>query len=330
MKNFISQTDAAATAVKLRLQAWLVELFIAAIKSISKEEDRMEVLVWLSRSQDVVSSDKPIKDKFAELYSLMDGAKTAKIVLNSVTESVKNYRSADLPLAVKISLPITLLAMPFVGLHGAGIAAFGGAIGLPVFLLIFLGTTGIAAILEPFAASKEARNQIVSILTLIACAEAMRRINAAVETGTQGPPTNPVRCEMPEDEREIRAKLLTMDPYSFERHVMSFFEAAGLQASVTKKSSDMGVDGFAQHAKGLIVVQCKRNAPENLIGSPTIQQFKGVIEENAAFMGYLVTTAAFTERARTSARQSSKLALVEMKELVAWHQAAPTFSTDSL
>lgn len=168
MKNFVAGTDQAAAATKSRLQAWLVDLFIAAIQKISKEEDRIEVLVWLSRSQNIISSDKTVKDKFAELYSLMDGAKTARIVLNSVTESIKNYKSADLPLAVKISIPVTLMSVPFVGLHGAGIAAFGGAIGLPVFILIFLGTAGIAAILEPFAANEKARNQIISILAMIA------------------------------------------------------------------------------------------------------------------------------------------------------------------
>jgi hypothetical protein len=175
----------------------------------------------------------------------MDGAKTVKIVLNSVTESVKNYASSDLPLLAKISVPFTLLAVPLVGGHGAGIAAFGSAIGVPVLLLIFLGTAGIAAILEPFATSKTVRNQIVSILTLIACAEAMRGINAAIATGTQGPPSDPLRRDMPEDEREISATLLAMDPYVFEQHVMSFFLTAGLPAKVTKKSSDGGVDGFA-------------------------------------------------------------------------------------
>jgi restriction system protein len=197
MKNFISGTDAAAGAVKSRLRAWLVGLFIAAVKSISKEEDRIEVLVWFSRSQNVISSNIALKDKLVELYALMDGKKTVGIVVNSVTASVKNYVSADLPLAAKIAVPFTLLAMPIVGGHGAGIAAFGSAIGLPVLLLIFLGTAGIAAVLEPFVTSKSIRNQILLILTSIACAEAIRRINAAVETGTQGVPRDPAfdgRC----------------------------------------------------------------------------------------------------------------------------------------
>lgn len=313
--------------VRLRLQSWLVDLFIASIKSVSKDEDRMEVLFWLSRSQDILGNDQPIKDKFVGLYALMDGQKTVRIVVNAVTESVKNYASADLPLAVKLSVPLTLLAVPFVGGQGAGIAALGGAVGLPVLLLIFLGTAGITAILEPFAASKDARNHLGFILGLIARDEVLRHIRAAIKNGSQGAPSKPVPTEMPEDEREIQASLLAMDPYRFENHVMSFFEAAGLQAWVTKKSSDMGVDGFARHPKGLIVVQCKRNGPDNLVGGPTVQQFKGVIEENEAYIGYLVTTSGFTDRARFSAEHSAKLVLVAMNELVAWHKVAPTFAS---
>lgn len=71
---------------------------------------------------------------------------------------------------------------------------------------------------------------------------------------------------------------------------MSFFLAADKVAQATKKSNDMGGDGFARHPDGLIVVQCKRYGPANLVGRPAVQQFKGVIKENDALRGYLVTT----------------------------------------
>jgi hypothetical protein len=53
MKNSVL-SGMVGNSVKSRLQAWLVEIFIKAIKGISKEEDRIEVLVWLSRSRDVL------------------------------------------------------------------------------------------------------------------------------------------------------------------------------------------------------------------------------------------------------------------------------------
>ena len=56
-----------------------------------------------------------------------------------------------------------------------------------------------------------------------------------------------------------------------------------------------------------------------------IQQFKGVIEENDAWRGYFVTTSRFTQDAHESAEVSQKLMLVEMNDLVQWHQNVPKF-----
>jgi restriction system protein len=75
-----------------------------------------------------------------------------------------------------------------------------------------------------------------------------------------------------------------------------------------------------------MITQCKRNSTDNKVGRPTIQQFKGVIEEQNALRGYVVTTSTFTEEATESAELSDKLVLVDMDLLVRWHAAAPTFS----
>ena len=56
----------------------------------------------------------------------------------SISATASNYRKSNLPLSMKIALPATLAAIPFVGGHAAGIAAFGGALGVPVLLLVFL------------------------------------------------------------------------------------------------------------------------------------------------------------------------------------------------
>lgn len=128
------------------------------------------------------------------------------------------------------------------------------------------------------------------------------------------------------DAEDITTALRSMDPYDFECHVMSFFEAAGLIAWVTKRSNDMGVDGFARHPAGLIVVQCKRYAESNAVGRPDVQQFKGVVEENQAHRGYLVTTSHFTAQVRESAGLSARVVLVDMDDLKGWHPEPPDFS----
>lgn len=312
--------------IRANLRDWLIKLFIASIKNVSRDEDRAEILLWLELSREILASDHSQKDKFTKLYGLLSARKTAQIVLNSVVESVKNYKNADLPLAVKVSVPLTLLALPVVGGHGVGVAAFGSAIGLPVLFLIFLGTAGITSIIEAFVSNSKARPYLASVMALIATDEVLRRIRTAINEGTQSPPIEPVRSEMPENEDEIRAKLFAMGAIEFERHVMSFFREAGLDAAATQASNDGGIDGFAKHSNGkLIVVQCKRYASGLSVGRPAIHQFWGAIEETQAWQGYFVTTSYFTNHAVKAAECSRKIHLVEMNALVGWHKSAPSF-----
>ncbi len=57
------------------------------------------------------------------------------IVFRGVTEALKNYKDASLPLSLKVAIPVALGAAAVLGGQGAGLAAFGGAIGLPVILV---------------------------------------------------------------------------------------------------------------------------------------------------------------------------------------------------
>lgn len=272
----------------------------------------------MTLSREVVENDNATKP-----YTSVDTRKT-QIGRSGVVEGAKSYW-ANLSLALKVSVPLTLLAWLFIGDKGAGIAAFGTAIGLPVILLVFLGATAIVAVFEPIVRHPNARPYLAVVLGLIAHDVIMRQILAAIKNGSQGPPKEPVRSKMPENEREIQEKLLAMNAYDFESHVMSFFKSAGMIASVTQKSNDNGVDGFARHPEGLIVVQCKRYGPENLVGSPAAQQFWGVVLQHEAWRGYFVTTSQFTAGAVKTAELSKKIVLVDMNEFVRWHQSGPTF-----
>ena len=51
-----------------------------------------------------------------------------------------------------------------------------------------------------------------------------------------------------------------------------------------------------------------------------MQQFKGVVEENGAWRGVIVTTSYFTPGAVDSACKNSKLRLVDLNELISWHK----------
>jgi hypothetical protein len=308
-----------------RLRAWLVRVFTQTIGKISNQEDVKEVIAWLEKSRDVIASDRTKREKMSELYALTDTRKTVKVVAHGVVDAVKNYKNSDLPIAVKIAIPTTLLAAPFIGGQGAGVAALGSALGLPVLLLVFLGTAGITSVLESVVVHKDSLPYLIPVLELIARDEIARRVSAKMKDAMRADPIDSRRFTMPADEERLRQKLLAMDPFDFESHVVSFFKVDGMLAWVTKKSNDLGVDGFVERSDDLFVIQCKRYSPDNPVGGPAVQQFKGVVEENGASRGYLVTTSSFTAAARESAAKSDRVHLIDMDELVVWHTSAPSF-----
>jgi restriction system protein len=307
------------------IKAWLVGLFASAINHTTRPEDRVLAIRWLSQSRDIVGSDARSIEKLKRLNALINSRTAIVAIAKSVSEAASNYRKSSLPWSIKIALPATLAAIPLVGGHAAGIAAFGGALGVPVLLLVFLGTAGITSIIEAVVTSPEARTHIAEIIDVIIEDERLRRTSGQMKAAMKEQPMDPTRFSMPGEEMALRQSLLSMDPFNFEQHSMSFFHRAGLEAWATRKSNDFGVDGFAVHADGLIIVQCKRNSPVNKVGRPTIQQFKGVVEEQNAHRGYVITTSTFTEDATESAALTSKIVLVAMDDLVRWHTVPPIF-----
>lgn len=311
--------------VTSRIKAWLVGLFASAINRATRPEDRVPAIRWLSQSRDIIASDARSVEKLRQLNALINSRTTIAAIAKGVSETASNYRKSSLPWSMKVALPATLAAIPLVGGHAAGIAAFGGAVGVPVLLLVFLGTAGITSIIEAVVTSPEARTHIAEIIDVIIEDERLRRTSAQMKAAMKEQPMDPIRFAMPVEEMALRQYLLSMDPFEFEQHSMSFFHRAGLEAWATRKSNDFGVDGFAIHSDGLIIVQCKRNSTENKVGRPTIQQFKGVVEEQNAHRGYVITTSTFTEDAMRSAALTSKIVLVAIDDLVRWHAEPPLF-----
>ena len=314
--------------IRETISNWIVGIFVSSVKHIPQPQERVEAVNWLSASRDIVASNLNRQQKFAELYKRLDGRKVLSMVFHSVSGAVKAYAKSDLPLAAKIALPATVAAVPLFGGQGAGIAAFGTAIGMPVLLLIFIGAAGITAIIEACATSETARAYVSSVMDQVAKDEAFRAFRNAMRRGDQGAPEAPFRHDMPMDDQGLREQLLAMDPDAFEKQVMSFFVGNGLSdAAVTQSSGDKGIDGFARHEKGLIVVQCKRYSTDNKVGGPAIREFKGAMADFGAWKGYFVPTSGFTRDAMESAEKSADLMLVDMDRLIEWHFDPPNFAT---
>ena len=227
------------------------------------------------------------------------------------------------PWPIKVLVLITVPAVLIFGATAIGVAGIFGAIGMPILLPIFffaLAVVGIVTVVKSLRKNPGGATYIVGIVAQIARDENLRRLRKDLREAMVASPVEPKRQPASGSEAELRQRLLTMNPFDFERHVLAFFQEKGLFAWVTQKSNDAGVDGFARHPEGLIVVQCKRNAPDNPVGRPVIQQFKGVVEENGACRGYVVTTSYFTDGAVESAATNTRLRLIDMEKLICWHK----------
>ena len=93
----------------------------------------------------------------------------------------------------------------------------------------------------------------------------------------------------------------------FERVVTALLERMGFRAETTKASGDGGIDITATLDRPIVgrkyLFQCKRFAPDNLVGAATVREFYGALTaDRQAVKGILVTTSGFTAQAQEFAR----------------------------
>ncbi|MEU5717620.1 restriction endonuclease [Streptomyces sp. NPDC020403] len=113
---------------------------------------------------------------------------------------------------------------------------------------------------------------------------------------------------------------LGMDPYVFEEAVAGLCRRDGCaEAEVVGGAGDLGADVVATTPDGRrLVIQCKRYAPDNKVGSQELQRFGGTCYAvHEAEIAVIVTTSAFTEPALEYAGQCGILC-VDLPSLTAW------------
>jgi hypothetical protein len=302
------------------LREQVASLTVSAIRAVSLERDRADIVKWFADAEAILGDDeKGLATKAAELYAAVNTRHLASILANTARTALTNYTGSDLPLGLKVAMPVAAGGLAILGAQGAGIAAFGSAIGLPVALLLFLGTAGAMTVVEAFVRDPAIRDPLTRLLMAMVAAEASRRIDKELLKAMRADAALPQRAEVPSEHSAILNHLVSMDPFDFERHVMSFFEDMGHPAGVTPKTNDGGFDGYVVHPDGLVLVQCKRYAPGNHVGGPEVQQVMGVVQQNKAHRAYVVTTSGFTRGAISAAAASDQVILIDGPELVQWH-----------
>ena len=83
---------------------WLVQFFIKSINAVSTEQDRLEILAWLTLVREILNNQNlNALQKANAVRKVSDLSETVKILLNSLKTSIDNYKQSDMPLAVKIA-----------------------------------------------------------------------------------------------------------------------------------------------------------------------------------------------------------------------------------
>lgn len=109
-----------------------------------------------------------------------------------------------------------------------------------------------------------------------------------------------------QNKQQIFQQLREMDPYDFEHFVADLWEARGWKTTVSQASVDQGIDIVATKESPFPqkqVIQAKRYARDNTIGSPKIQQYASLRQQvEGADATVIVTTSGFTRQAESIAK----------------------------
>ena len=163
-----AETDVAS------LKGRVVDALISGIRCISSPSDRDRILGWFLNAREILGRDCPKTEIAKSLYTSVDTKSFAKLLGNTALTSLRNYKDSNLSLSLKIAIPVTVAGTALFGLQGAGLAIFGGAIGLPVVLVLFLGTAGVTSVVEAFVKDKTVRDPLTQLLLAMLVLETRR------------------------------------------------------------------------------------------------------------------------------------------------------------
>jgi restriction endonuclease Mrr len=101
--------------------------------------------------------------------------------------------------------------------------------------------------------------------------------------------------------------LYRIDPYRFEELVAELQNDMGYRVQLTKRSGDNGRDILALFkvpmGEILTVVECKRYAPDNVVGLDIVERFLYTISRDRANCGMIATTSSYSSGARARATE---------------------------
>lgn len=117
--------------------------------------------------------------------------------------------------------------------------------------------------------------------------------------------------------------IFELPPRKFEELVAELLRSQGYEVQITQPSKDGGRDLFVAVPQllgdFLYLVECKRYAPDRRVGVRRVRELYGVVEQERATAGILVTTSSFTAGAIEFQKPiRRRLSLHDYKDLTEW------------
>jgi restriction system protein len=122
--------------------------------------------------------------------------------------------------------------------------------------------------------------------------------------------------------QELLERIKTASPAFFERLVIELLVKMGYGGSLVDagmaigKTGDEGIDGIIKEDRlGLDAIYIQAKRWDNTVGRPEIQQFVGALAGKGARKGIFITTAKFSEQAKSYLPANVKVVLIDGEQL---------------
>lgn len=134
--------------------------FARRVASVTTVEEQAALLKWLHQLSEVRAGDLTSAQKAVQALTLTAKSRTLWPVLKTLASLLKQHGWDDRSLKARFGIVGATAGMVVFGWAGAGIAALGGAIGLPLWIVLGAGGLAAGALIEELSAKKrENRDQ---------------------------------------------------------------------------------------------------------------------------------------------------------------------------
>jgi hypothetical protein len=122
--------------------------------------------------------------------------------------------------------------------------------------------------------------------------------SSATDTGNQQSDDEDSQLLLELDRAEFKQKIRSMPPYEFENLVGDIWREKGYEVEVSQQSQDKGIDITVQRGGETALIQVKRYAVDNTVGSNEVRKYATLYQQEGDVASVIIITASsFTSQA---------------------------------